>query len=96
MLQPANFPTIVYFQDPARPETITPINLTDGNGMPSMSLDSLRIALQITTDAVTRGIYVHLPWLEGMSEERHFKSTQYRFDDSYAGETTRSTLIRGD
>jgi hypothetical protein len=93
-LPPANFPTIVYFQNVARPETITPINLPEDAPPPSW-LDTLRIELQVTSDAVTRGIYAYLPWLKEMSEERHFKSNGYEYDSSYAGETTRATLIRG-
>jgi hypothetical protein len=94
-LSPNNFPTIIFFEDPARPETITP-TLPPGNaGTASTAFNLYAVELRITNDPVTNTIYQYLPWLKRISEERHFKSDRGRYDFSYAGMATRSTLIRG-
>lgn len=94
-LSPDNFPTIVYFEDPARPETITPVPPSGSAVAAGVAIDVHAVELRITGDPVTQTIYRYLPWLKAMSEERHFKSDHGRYDFSYAGLATRSTLIRG-
>jgi len=58
-----DYPTLLFFADPLRPETgrvVDPRNLVNA-GEPDVRVDSLH--LQVVDEPVGRGIQQHLPWL---------------------------------